>query len=420
MIKGIKTYGTLFLIVISFFSYSQIKSKKRTIINSNKTGLEDRAYWCNLAVKIAYPVIHNLAKGTLKKNMPLEVAPHYAKQVEKVTYMEAVGRTMAGLAPWLSLPDDETSEGNLRKKLRTELIKGLSNAVDPASPDYLNFRTDYQPIVDAAFIAHAFLRAPKALWEPLDELTKKRFVEEFKSLRNRKAYYNNWLLFSGITEAFLLSVNEQYDPARLDIAYNKIKEWYAGDGWYNDGPGFVMDYYNDFVIQPMTVDMLRVMSKNGLANAKEYEVAVQRMVRHSTFIERLISPEGTYPVFGRSITYRLAAFQSLGQISLLKKLPKEIKPAQVRCALTKVMVNMFDKVPGNFDANGWLQLGFVGHQPEVADTYTSTGSLYMCTLGFLPLGLSADDSFWSDGAEEWTSLKAWNGKMFDKDHKLEN
>ena len=73
-------------------------------------------------------------------------------------------------------------------------MKGLAHAVDPASPDYLNFRTENQPLVDAAFLAHGFLRAPQALWEPLDTLTKKRFIEEFKSLRNRKAGFSNWLV----------------------------------------------------------------------------------------------------------------------------------------------------------------------------------------------------------------------------------
>ena len=80
---------------------------------------------------------------------------------------------MAGIAPWLALPNDNTEESKVRSKLRTELLKGLKNAVDPQNPDYLNFRTEKQPIVDAAYMAHAFIRAPKALWEPLDETTKK-------------------------------------------------------------------------------------------------------------------------------------------------------------------------------------------------------------------------------------------------------
>jgi len=174
--------------------------------------------------KIAYPVVHNLAEETLKKNMPLEQGPAYYLPVKKVICLKAVRRTLAGIAPWLALPDDDGKEGRLRRQLLEELLRGLVHAVDPASPDYLNFRTENQPIVDAAYVAQAFLRAPKALWEPLDSLTKRRFVEEFKALRIRKGAYNNRLLFAGITEGFLMKIGEQYDPTRIDFALRKMKE----------------------------------------------------------------------------------------------------------------------------------------------------------------------------------------------------
>ncbi len=415
----------IFFYTILFFSAANIfaqKNKSKTPVSVpviKQDGLADREFWVSTIYKIAYPVIHNLAAGTLRKNMPVEVPPGLKQDFfKKVTHLEAVGRTMAGIAPWLALPDDETKEGLLRKQLKQEIIKGLANAADPASADYLNFRTELQPIVDAAYLAHAFLRAPKALWEPLDSTTKKRFVEEFKSLRNRSGAYNNWLLFAGINETFLLSIGEEYDPARVNIARNKIREWYVGDSWYSDGAKFSMDYYNDYVIHPMLVDMLKVLVEKNKAPQAEYDEAVKRMIRHSEFSERIISPEGTYPVFGRSITYRTAAFQTLSQISLMEKLSDFIKPAQVRCALTKVFKNMFEGNQ-NFDSNGWLVLGFNGHQPEVADSYTSTGSLYMATLGFLALGLPADNKFWTDASADWTSKKAWTGQPIKKDYKVE-
>lgn len=117
-----------------------------------------------------------------------------------------------------------------------------------------------------------------------------------------------------------------------------------------------------------------------------------RMVRHAEFCERIIGPDGTYPALGRSVTYRSAAFQSLADVALREKLPVHLKPAQVRCALTAVHRNLYEGNQ-NFDESGWLVLGFNGHQPEAADGYTSTGSLYMATLSFLPLGLPADNAF---------------------------
>ena len=88
----------------------------------------------------------------------------------------------------------------------------------------------------------------------------------------------------------------------------------------------------------------------------------------------------------------------------MHKLPDYIDPAQVRCGLSAVMHRMYDH-PNNFDKAGWLVLGFNGHQPGIADYYTSTGSLYMATLGFLPLGLPATDKFWTNPPAPWTAKK---------------
>ena len=176
-------------------------------------------------------------------------------------------------------------------------------------------------------------------------------------------------------EAFLLSVGEDYDRYRIDMGVRKINEWYVGDGWYSDGVKFSMDYYNSYVIQPCLVDVLDVYVHKGKRMSKAtYDTALKRMQRNSEFLERFISPEGTFPIIGRSMTYRLGVFQPLTQLALMEKLPEGMSNAQVRCALTAVMTKMFS-VPGNFDDKNYLQLGFAGHQPNIAAYYTNTGSL---------------------------------------------
>lgn len=316
------------------------------------TGAEDRAKWVEWLWKISYPVVHNLAENTLRKNMPVEWSTgekNPERWYREVTHLEAVGRTLAGLAPWLALPDDDTQEGKLRKQMREEVLRGLRNGVDPESPDLLNFTRELQPIVDAAYLVHAFMRAPKALWEPLDEVTKQRYLDALKSMRNRVGAYNNWVLFSGLIETFILQEEGQCDPFRFTLAKNKVKEWYVGDGWYSDGPKFSMDNYNAYVMHPMSVAMLEVLVPKYRASKEELEQATKRMVRHAEFCERQICPDGTYPAFGRSVTYRTAAFQSLADVALRHKLPDHIKPAQVRCALTAVHRNMYEGNQ-NFDA----------------------------------------------------------------------
>jgi hypothetical protein len=131
----------------------------------------------------------------------------------------------------------------------------------------------------------------------------------------------------------------------------------------------------------------------------------------------LISPEGTFPAIGRSLAYRFGAFQLLGQMALLKQLPERITPAQVRCALTIVIRRMIE-APGTFDQNGWLTIGFCGHQPGVGENYISTGSLYLCAVGLLPLGLPPEDEFWTALPADWTAKQIWAGRNFEADHAL--
>jgi hypothetical protein len=385
----------------------------------------NRAYWTDMAYKIAAPVLSNMSEGELKKNMLVEVSPTWDGRSKDVTYMETFGRLMAGLSPWLSLPDDDTPEGKQRKQLREWALKSYAHAVNPDSPDCLLWRNEGQPLVDAAYIANSFLRAPKQLWEPLDTLTKQRYIAEFQQLRRIDPPYTNWLLFSAIIETFLLSVDAPYDMYRIHSAIRKIEEWYVGDGWYSDGEHFAFDYYNSYVIQTMYVETLRVLADKkmrlrdkSLADvADNLKKAEKRMQRYGIILERLISPEGTFPVFGRSMTYRLGVFQPLALLALNEQLPEELSQGQVRSALTCVMKRMFS-VEGNFNEKGFLQLGFVGHQPDLADWYTNNGSLYLTSLVFLPLGLSANHSFWTSEAQDWTSKKAWSGKSFPKDHAI--
>ena len=48
----------------------------------------DREYWCSLAYKMAQPVLENMAKGELQKNMQTEFSPSFDNRNKKVLYME--------------------------------------------------------------------------------------------------------------------------------------------------------------------------------------------------------------------------------------------------------------------------------------------------------------------------------------------
>lgn len=398
---------TLICILLSVCFLMPVSAKKK-----KETPKTDRQQWVELAYRIAAPVLENMSKGELQKNMQLELSPTWDGRDQRVAYMETFGRLMAGISPWLALPDDDTEEGVMRKQLREWAVQSYKNAVDPESPDCLLWETrSSQRLVDAAYLAESFMRAPSATWDLLDDTTKKRYVERFQRLKIVRPAYNNWLLFRGLIESFLLSIGEDADQYALTVASNKINEWYLSDGWYSDGPEMALDYYNAYVIHPMYIEMLEACNAKGFWTPIKTELAIKRMQRFNTFMERLISPEGTYPAFGRSVVYRMGAFQTLAMAAWKYGMPEGVSNGQVRSALTAVMKNMFS-VEGNFNEGGFLALGFCGHQPDLSNYYTNNGSLYMTSLVFMPLGLPASHPFWSDPAEPWTSQKAWSGKPF--------
>lgn len=376
---------------------------------------DDRAYWIETLTRIASPVLTNLANGRLRARMPVE----QSAKVERagVTHLEAFGRTMTGIAPWLELGEDESAEGKLRGRYIELAHAALRHAVDPQSPDYMNFTEQRQPLVDAAFLAHAIVRAPRTLWETVDETTRRNLTTALTSTRSIVPWYSNWLLFSAMVEIALLRMDEKWDRARVDLIVRKFMEFYLGDGHYGDGPEFHWDYYNGFVIQPFLLDILHALRERNEFYAAQYERQRKISRRYAQIQERLIAPDGTFPPIGRSVVYRFGAFQLLSQVALRGELPSDLPAAQVRCALTAVIRKVM-AAPSSFDDNGWLRIGLYGSQPELGEDYISTGSLYLCTAVFLPLGLPATDAFWKDRAQEWTSQKIWRGVSLPADHAL--
>jgi hypothetical protein len=376
----------------------------------------ERAIWCGLATRIATPVLTALAERRLKASMPVESAPGVTDRPQ-YTHLEALGRALCGLGPWLELGGNETSEGRERMRLAGLAREAIDAATDPQSPDFLNFSKGGQPLVDTAFLAQAMLRAPTELWRKLSPTVQANVVAAVKSSRVIKPGENNWKLFATTVEVWLQEVGEARDEARLFDGLHKHRQWYVGDGLYGDGPEFHWDYYNSFVIQPMLVEALERVGGESPEWNEFLAKARARLGRWAAIQERLIAPDGSYPVVGRSIAYRCGAFQGLALAAWRRWVPQGVAPAQVRVALTAVIRRTLE-APGTFDDAGWLRIGVGGHQPGLGEKYISTGSLYLCSAAFLPLGLPASDPFWTDPAAETSWQKAWSGRDLPADHAL--
>jgi hypothetical protein len=379
---------------------------------------QDRTYWLQQVELVSEPVLKALKEGYLRRKMPVEAAPGQTEARAIGTHLEALGRLLSGLAPWLELEPstgETPKETALRTRYRDYALAGITSALDSSAPDYMHFGESSQTLVDSSFLALALLRAPRQLLQKLDAKTQQRLTEALITQRKVQPPFNNWLLFAAMNEALLMTLDQPWDRMRVDYALRELQSWYLGDGTYGDGPHLHWDFYNSFVIQPYLLQLMDTLGDQSPAWSSMRTPIQQRAQRYAAIQERLIAPDGSYPAIGRSITYRCGAFHLLADAARRRLLPETLTPSQARCALSAVMQRTLGAA-GTFSSDGWLQIGLAGHQPGLGETYISTGSLYLCSAAWLPLGLAPADPFWSQPPAPWTSQAIWSGKNFQADH----
>ena len=379
--------------------------------------MSDRKSWLIWLEKVARPILEAGSCGKLHERMPVETTGN-PEQAAFRTHLEAIGRSLCGIAPWLECENLQGDEAELQKNFREMALATIDHATKPGGPDRCNFSGVNQPLVDAAFLAHALLRAPKQLAASLSDDSKENLIACLYETRQLQAYFNNWLLFAAMVEAGLDLLGEEPDLMRIDYAIRQHEQWYLGDGIYGDGPQFHWDHYNSYVIQPMLVDINDHFETQPPQGFRGFgEKMRQRFSRYATIQERLIASDGSFPAIGRSLCYRAGAFQALAQAALQHRLEEKLNPAAVRCALYAVIDRTLSP-SASFDDNGWLRPGLAGHQPSLGENYISTGSLYLCAAAFLPLGLDPRDPFWADADADWTAKRIWAGGDMPKDSAL--
>lgn len=332
---------------------------------------------------------------------------------------EGVSRLLCGIAPWLETAHADPAESAEQQRCRALAHAAIDHQTNPTSQDYGGFEAlafhRSQTLVDAAFLAHALLRAPHALAATLPERVRGQVLCLFMLTRRICPAYNNWILFSAMVEAGIQLLGGEADVVRVEYALRQFEQWYVGDGLYADGSSFAMDYYNSYVIHPMLLDVANAFPL--LVSPEQHPAYLRRAQRYAEILERMIAPDGSFVPVGRSIAYRAGAFQLLAQLALQQSLPASLSPAQVRCALGAAIGRTL--TAASYRKDGFLRIGLCGAQPLLGETYISTGSLYLCATAFLPLGLPMQDAFWQAADMPWTQQRIWNGEDCLADHKLE-
>lgn len=412
-----KKHFILFLLFLLLPGKNNVFAQKKKAAPVPARVVTDREYWLAEMDKMVRPVLYSLAQDSLRIVMPHTVSVRTDNKESriKVQYVEVLGRVLSGIAPWLALEGGSAQEVALRNQYRQWVLKGIANSLDSTKRDYMPYNIAGQQLVDASFLALAFVRAPW-LWENLSVTDKEKMAAAIRTTRQFRPGFSNWLLFSAMNEVFFARFGYDYDPMRIDYALMQHEQWYVGDGMYKDGDSYAFDYYNSYVIHPYLAAVVNEISKKTSAYKNMAEKIKLRNERFAIIQERMIAADGSFPPTGRSLIYRGAAFHHLADMAWRKALPSGLKPAQVRGALTAMLKKTLES-PSTYQ-DGWLTLGLYGSQPDIADAYNNQGSPYLATAVFLPLGLPESDPFWSAPAEKWTQQKVWSGENVKNDYKV--
>ena len=113
-----------------------------------------RKQWIDAMCKIVTPVLDMLEQGKLKQSLPLT----FHEERKAFAPLEAFGRSMLGLAPWLEADSEilDEEERTRQAVYRAKAVRCIEMATNPESPDFMLFDEGGQPLVDAAFLAHVF------------------------------------------------------------------------------------------------------------------------------------------------------------------------------------------------------------------------------------------------------------------------
>lgn len=368
----------------------------------------NRKDYLNHMTKMATPLLDAASKDDLRKTMYIEQKPGATR--ERFSCFEGVARLLNGMAPWFEVDEADITcpeESALRHELLQKAQRAIMHQVNPEANDFCNYTNLNNPysqiLVDAAILAQGILRAPKALWEGLSPSTKGNMIKMLESAANITPCNNNWLLFSTEVQLLLRRVTGTCNRGVLTVYFNMLNSWYLGDGWYGDGPHFATDYYNSIIIHPMMLDLCDMAADSIPADMPEK--ILQRAQRFAEILENLVAPDGTYIATGRSLAYRGGVFHLLAQLAWQKRLPTSVNPATAR----DVLYSVVDKTLTNasYRGDGFLNVGLRNADPSKGEGYVSTGSLYLASAAFLPLGLSPQDEFWTLPAVPWTQKRIW-------------
>ena len=367
-----------------------------------------RQHWMDAATYLldgAFSYIHTLDDPMRFPKQPGKSYPTDGK-FNKTENLEGLCRTMFVAIPLLKENPDLVLNGI---KVGDYYRQQLRNMSDPSKSGYIQHLKGgpSQTLVEFGALALSLTVMPEIIWEPLTQKEKDDLAALMLSYGNGPTIGSNWRFFNIFVMSFFKNQGYEVKDGYIDELLQKSLAQYRGYGWYNDSPAY--DYYSMWAFQMYGMIWAHYYGEKFNPEAgRQFVSNFRDLVPNYPY---MFAEDGKMNMYGRSITYRIAAavpFPLMGWLN-----DPSINYGWMRRIASSTLLQflenpalMEDRVP---------TLGFYGAFEPAVQIYSCRGSVYWMGKAFFGLLLPADNPFWTAVENNGAWEKEFQpGKVYNK------
>ena len=367
-----------------------------------------RQHWMDAATYLldgAFSYIHTLDEPMRFPKQPGKSYPTDGK-FNKTENLEGLCRTMFIAIPLLKENPDLVLNGI---KVGDYYRQQLRNMSDPSKSGYIQHLKGgpSQTLVEFGALALSLTVMPEIIWEPLTQKEKDDLAALMLSYGNGPTIGSNWRFFNIFVMSFFKDQGYEVKDGYMDELLQKSLAQYRGYGWDNDSPAY--DYYSMWAFQMYGMIWAHYYGEKFNPEAgRQFVSNFRDLVPNYPY---MFAEDGKMNMYGRSITYRIAAavpFPLMGWLN-----DPSINYGWMRRIASSTLLQflenpalMEDRVP---------TLGFYGAFEPAVQIYSCRGSVYWMGKAFLGLLLPADNPFWTAVENNGAWEKEFQpGKVYNK------
>ena len=347
-----------------------------------------RQHWMDAATYLldgAFSYIHTLDEPMRFPKQPGKSYPTDGK-FNKTENLEGLCRTMFIAIPLLKENPDLVLNGI---KVGDYYRQQLRNMSDPSKSGYIQHLKGgpSQTLVEFGALALSLTVMPEIIWEPLTQKEKDDLAALMLSYGNGPTIGSNWRFFNIFVMSFFKDHGYEVKDSYMDELLQKSLAQYRGYGWYNDSPAY--DYYSMWAFQMYGMIWAHYYGEKFNPEAgRQFVSNFRDLVPNYPY---MFAEDGKMNMYGRSITYRIAAavpFPLMGWLN-----DPSINYGWMRRIASSTLLQFLEN-PALMEDRG-PTLGFYGAFEPAVQIYSCRGSVYWMGKAFLGLLLPADNPFWT-------------------------